>query len=108
MTTVVEDDGTNGFDTTEEALTRLRHRLFDVASELRPLTTVEELGDRVRAVASELHGIERELLLIVHIQWAASDGLFDKLQAIDAKLAEGWQPDGSDADDVVTRLRSQL
>lgn len=97
----------NGFDTTDESLTKLRHRLFDVASELKPLATVEEISDRIRTVATELHRIEQELLLVMHGRHAEA-GVFAELDDIDARLAAGWQPEGSDVDDVVSRLRSQI
>lgn len=98
----------DGFDTSDEAVDRLRHRIHDVASELKPLATVEELSARIRTVAAELHEIERQLLLVVHVRQAEAEGLFGKLDEIDSQLAEGWKPDGASAEDVVVRLRSQI
>lgn len=101
-------NGFDGFDASDESLARLRHRLHDVASELQPLATVDELSARIRAVAGELHEIERQLLLVVHIRQAEAEGLFDMLADVDVKLAKGWKPEGSSVDDVVARLRSQI
>ena len=97
----------NGFEITEELLADLRHRLFDVAADLQPLPTIGELGTRVAAVAAELHRIERELLMVVHLGAAGPD-IISRLEEIDGQLAAGWKPEGSDVGDVVDRLRSHL
>lgn len=95
----------NGFDTSEESLNRLRLRIFDSASQLRPLATVEELSSRIRAVAAELHAIEEELVMMAHIREVEAT-VMDRLEEIDTQLAAGWRPTGRDVDDVITRLRS--
>ena len=97
----------NGFDTSEENLDRLRLRIFDTASKLKPLATVEELSDRIRAVVAELHVIEEELLLVAHIREIEAT-MMNRLEEIDTQLAAGWQPAGSDVDDVIKRLRSSI
>lgn len=95
----------SGFDTSEETLNRLRLRIFDSASQLKPLATVEEPSNRIRAVAAELHVIEEELLLMAHIREVEAT-MMDRLEDIDTQLAARWRPVGRDVDDVITRLRS--
>ncbi|HUP69088.1 MAG TPA: hypothetical protein VM142_04655 [Acidimicrobiales bacterium] len=96
-------------ETTEQSLDRMRLRLVDAAFDLRPLPTKEGIGERVRAVASELHKIERELLLLCHVDSKLGDTqLTQKLEDLDIRIAEGWRPEAADADEFVAGLRQQF
>lgn len=92
--------------TSEEAkrsLDHLRLRLADVLGDLRP--TSRDLGERLQAVLVELESIRDEVELVYHVSQAEKNGLPAKLEEIDRRLAEGWQPDASPVEDVVERLR---
>jgi len=89
-------------------LDRARLRLYDAASELRPIDGPDDLVMRVRTVARELQDIQESLLLYVHCQQLDAGPFSDELASIDARLAEGWVPEGASVEDVIARLRASL
>lgn len=94
-----------------KTLDRMRLRIYDVANELKvqPLPTIEDIGTRIQNVATELHRIETELLLVFHMHNTLDDPAYaEKLSNIDTRLAEGWIPEARDADEFVSHLRAQL
>ena len=86
----------------------VRARLFDAASDLRPLATDDEFTLRIDRVAAELQRIHHDLLLVGHIQEIELGGLEDEVAEIDAKVAKGWRPPSRSAEDVVDDLKSQF
>lgn len=97
----------SGFDTAEETINRMRLRLADAMSDLRPVPTIDDLKERIVAVAAELHNIERELLLVIHLD-QVEGAVFGGLKEIDRRLAEGWKPSGTPADAFVHGLRERM
>ena len=94
---------------TAERVERLRLRLYDVASELRPIDGPAELHDRLQAVAQELFEIQAALRLLVHVTALEEGDFLTRLDEIDKRLASGdWKPPSADAGGVITRLRSAL
>lgn len=92
----------------EGDLEKARLRLYDAASDLRPLHSPDDLAKRVRAVARELQDIQESLLLYVHCAQLEHDGLDETLAEIDKQLSTGWQPEGSPVEVVIARLRERL
>lgn len=92
----------------EANLERARLRLYDAASDLRPIDGPDDLVQRVRTVARELQDIQESLLLYVHCEQLESGDFNDRLQEIDAQLADGWVPPSAPVDDVIARLRASL
>ncbi len=92
----------------QQSLDRLRLRLVDAAAELRPLPSIDDMAERIYAVASELEAIVRELPLVIHVKQIEERGLRDRLADLDDKLASGWVPDASPVEDVVARLRAAV
>lgn len=89
-------------------LERARLRLYDAASELRPIDGPDDLAIRVRSVARELQNIQESLLLYVHCQQLESSGFSERLAKIDSDLAGGWVPESAPVNDVISRLRIGL
>lgn len=92
----------------QQSLDRLRLRLVDAAADLRPLPSLDDMAERIHAVASELEAIVRELPLVIHVSQLEARGLRDTLDELDKQLANGWVPEASPVEDVVARLRSSL
>jgi hypothetical protein len=89
-------------------LHRARLRLYDAASELRPIDGPDDLVERVRAVARELQDIQESLLLYIHCEQLDSGEFTSKLEEVDKQLAAGWVPESAPVEDVIARLRANL
>ena len=97
--------GPEAFDTAA-SLDRVKLRLVEAVRELStPLPTSSDLVERVQAVALELEQIHADLLLVYHIARSEQDGLSEKMNEIDERLAAGWVPDAEPVDEVIERLR---
>ncbi len=92
----------------ENDLERARLRLYDAASDLRPIDGPDDLVKRVRSVARELQDIQESLLLYVHCEQLDAGKFGDQLAQIDEQLAEGWIPEGRPVEDVIAQLRASL
>lgn len=92
-------------DPQKQSLNRIRLRLIDIAADLRPLPTVDNVLDRLRSVMVEFESVRNDLELVIHIAQAEEDGLIESLDEMDRRLATGWKPTGFPVEEVVERLR---
>jgi hypothetical protein len=86
------------------SLDHLRLRLADVLGSLRPASG-SELDERLRSATEELSAINGELEVLLHQHRAEQIGLSSKLDEVDRRLAEGWEPEAAPVEEVVERLR---
>jgi hypothetical protein len=97
-------------DDHQSQVDQVRLRLVNAASDLRPsakpLDGPRELRDRLAAVMRDVQQIQKDLLLLFHCTQLEESGLSEKIEEIEAKLADGWKPGGSPVEDVVKRLEA--
>lgn len=107
MTALPVETGRLDAADTQQRLDRLRLRLVDAAADLRLVPSVDDMLERLHAVAEELASIVRELPLVIHLSHI-DDEIAKRASEIDQKLATGWVPDARSVEDVLAGLREAL
>jgi hypothetical protein len=87
-----------------KSLKKVRLQLIRAAKELKPLPTPAELLNRLSDLIADLDDIKEQALLLYHVAQIEQSGLRERLTDIDARLAQGWEPDSESAEALLERL----